>query len=142
MRRRVISGREVIYHNNVIMKVKVSQARPTLCNPMDCGLQAPLSMEFSRQELECNHPLLQGTFQTQGLKPVSHTAGSSSGIWNAAPRFLSVQPPEVPSAAPPRPPCLQPEARSYNKERPGRGRGISGFTPRITKKHDTHGLIH
>lgn len=28
------------------MKVKVSQARPTLATPWDCGLQAPKSMEF------------------------------------------------------------------------------------------------
>ena len=28
----------------------VTQSCPTLCNAMDCSLQAPLSMEFSRQE--------------------------------------------------------------------------------------------
>ena len=28
----------------------VSQSCPTLCDPMDCSPQAPLSMEFSRQE--------------------------------------------------------------------------------------------
>ena len=36
------------------MKVKseneVTQSCPSLCNPMDCSLQAPLSMGFSRQE--------------------------------------------------------------------------------------------
>ena len=30
--------------------VLVAQLCPTLCDPMDCGLQAPLSMGFSRQE--------------------------------------------------------------------------------------------
>ena len=28
----------------------VTQSCPTLCDPMDCGHQAPLSMEFSKQE--------------------------------------------------------------------------------------------
>ena len=32
------------------MEVLVTQPRPALCDSMDCGLQAPLSMEFSRQE--------------------------------------------------------------------------------------------
>ena len=45
-----------------------AQLFPTLCNPLDC--QAPLSMEFSRQEYwrGC-HAILQGTFLTQGLNP-------------------------------------------------------------------------
>ena len=29
---------------------EVTQSCPTLCNPMDCSYQAPLSMGFSRQE--------------------------------------------------------------------------------------------
>ena len=29
---------------------EVAQSCPTLCNPMDCSYQAPLSMGFSRQE--------------------------------------------------------------------------------------------
>ena len=32
------------------VKVLVAQSCPALCNPMDCSLQAPVSMEFSRQE--------------------------------------------------------------------------------------------
>ena len=32
------------------VKVLVLQLRLTLCNPMDCSHQAPLSMEFSKQE--------------------------------------------------------------------------------------------
>ena len=31
--------------------MKVTQSCPTLCNAMDCSLQAPLSMEFFRKEL-------------------------------------------------------------------------------------------
>ena len=32
------------------MKVLVVQSCPTLCHPMDCSHQSPLSMGFSRQE--------------------------------------------------------------------------------------------
>ena len=32
------------------MKVLVAQSCQTLCNPMDCNRQAPLSMAFSGQE--------------------------------------------------------------------------------------------
>ena len=32
------------------VKVLFDQSCPTLCDPMDCSLQAPLSMEFSREE--------------------------------------------------------------------------------------------
>ena len=31
-------------------KSEVTQSCPTLCDPRDCSLQAPLSMGFSRQE--------------------------------------------------------------------------------------------
>ena len=44
------------------MKVKsereVAQSRPTLRDPMDCSLQAPPSMGFSRQEYWSGVPLL------------------------------------------------------------------------------------
>ena len=33
-----------------VSELNVAQSCPTLCNPMDCNRQAPLSMEFSRQE--------------------------------------------------------------------------------------------
>ena len=45
-----------------------AQSLPTLCEPMDCIHQAPLSMEFSRQEYWSRLSfLLQGIFLTQGL---------------------------------------------------------------------------
>ena len=48
-----------------------AQSCPTLCDPVDCSLIDSLSMEFSRKEqwseLGC-HFLLQGIFQTLGLK--------------------------------------------------------------------------
>ena len=49
----------------------VTKLRLTLCDPMDCARQAPLSMGFSRQEITgvgC-HFLLQSIFPTQGLNP-------------------------------------------------------------------------
>ena len=39
-----------------------------LCDPMNTNPQAPLSMEFSRQE-DWSHSLLQGIFPTQGSNP-------------------------------------------------------------------------
>ena len=33
-----------------IMRAKLPQSCPTLCDPTDCSRQVPLSMEFSRQE--------------------------------------------------------------------------------------------
>ena len=37
------------YSYQVMVKMLITQSRPTLCNPMDCtACQAPLSMEFSR----------------------------------------------------------------------------------------------
>ena len=35
---------------------EVTQSYPSLCNPMDCSLQAPPSMEFSRQEYQSGLP--------------------------------------------------------------------------------------
>ena len=54
------------------MCAKSLQSCPTLCNPMDCSLQAPLSMGFSRQEyrsgLPCPPP---GDLPDPGIKPTS-----------------------------------------------------------------------
>ena len=54
------------------MCVLVTQSCLTLCDPMDCGPQAPLSMGFSRQEycsgLLCPPP---GDLPNPGVKPVS-----------------------------------------------------------------------
>ena len=37
-------------YSNMKVRVLVTQSCPTLCDPMDCTQQAPLSMEFFRQE--------------------------------------------------------------------------------------------
>ena len=51
---------------------KSLQSCPTLCNPMDCSLPAPLSMGFSRQEywsgLPCPPP---GDLPDPGIEPAS-----------------------------------------------------------------------
>ena len=51
---------------------KSLQSCPTLCNPMDCSLPAPLSMGFSRQEywsgLPCPPP---GDHPDPGIEPAS-----------------------------------------------------------------------
>ena len=44
----------------------------TLCDPMDCSLQAPLSMGFSRQEYWNGLPFpTSGNFPKPGIKPTS-----------------------------------------------------------------------
>ena len=54
------------------MHAKSLQLCPTLCNPMDCSHQAPLSMGFSRQEywsgLSCPPP---GDLPDSGTEAVS-----------------------------------------------------------------------
>ena len=57
-------------------KVLVAQLCLTPCNPMDCGLQTSLFMEFSRQEYWSGLPFpLQGIFLTQGSNLVSCITG-------------------------------------------------------------------
>ena len=51
-------------------KVMSLQSCPTLCDPVGCRPQAPLSVEFSRQEYWSGlHSLLQRIFPTQGSNP-------------------------------------------------------------------------
>ena len=60
--------------------VKSFQPCPTLCDPMDCSRQAPLSMGFSRQEywsgLPCPPP---GDLPDPGIKPVSLRSPALAG---------------------------------------------------------------
>ena len=59
---------------------KSPQSCPTLCNPMDCSLPAPLSMGFSRQEywsrLPCPSP---GNLPNPGTELVSLTSLALAG---------------------------------------------------------------
>ena len=55
------------------MCAKSLQSCLTLCDPMDCSLQAPLSMGFSRQEYWSGLSLPPpGDLPNPGIKPVSH----------------------------------------------------------------------
>ena len=50
----------------------VSQLCPLICKPMDCSHQAPLSMEFFRQEYWSGLPFsTQGELPNPGTEPVS-----------------------------------------------------------------------
>ena len=50
------------------VKVLVAHLCPTFCDPTDYSLQAPLSMEFSREEYWSGYPFHSpGDFPTQGL---------------------------------------------------------------------------
>ena len=55
------------------MKVSVVQSRPTFCYPMNCvACQAPLSMEFSRQEYWTGLPFPSlGDSPHSGMEPGS-----------------------------------------------------------------------
>ena len=49
-----------------------AQSCPSLCNPMDCSPQAPLSMGFCRQEYWSGEPFpLPGDLPDPGIDPAS-----------------------------------------------------------------------
>ena len=64
------------------MRASVAQLCPTVCDPMDVTLQAPLSMEFSRQEYWSGLPFPPpGDVPNPGIKhwsPVSPTVAGRS----------------------------------------------------------------
>ena len=60
------------------MHAKSPQSCPTLSNAMDC--QAPLSMEFSKQEYRSGLPFPSpGDFPHPGIKPGSLTSPAPAG---------------------------------------------------------------
>ena len=65
---------------NVHTCAKLRQSRPTLCNAMDDGHQAPLFMGFSTQEywsgLPCPSP---GELPNPGIEPTSLTSPALAG---------------------------------------------------------------
>ena len=68
-----------------------SQSAPTLCDPMDCTHQAPLSKGFSRQGYWSGLPFSSaGNVPDPGMEP---TSLASAG------RFFTVKPPEKPVQA-------------------------------------------
>ena len=53
---------------------EVAQSCPTLCDPIDCSLQAPLSMGFSRQEYWSKLPFpFPGNLPNPGIEPGAPT---------------------------------------------------------------------
>ena len=62
------------------MHTKSLQSCPTLCDPMDCSPQAPLSMGFSRQGYWSGLPCLPpGDLLHPGIKPRSLTSPALAG---------------------------------------------------------------
>ena len=65
-----------------------AQLCPTLCHPMDCAHQAPLSMEFSQQEYGSGLPFpLPGNLSYPGIKPASPVSPALTG------KFFTTEPP-------------------------------------------------
>ena len=66
----------------VLCCAKLLQSCLTLCNPMVCDCQTPLSMRFSRQEcwngLSCPPP---GDLPDPGVEPASLTSPALTGIF-------------------------------------------------------------
>ena len=62
------------------MHAKLLQSCPTLCSPMDCSPQAPLSMGFSRQEYWRGLPRPPpGDLPDPGIKPASFMSAVLAG---------------------------------------------------------------
>ena len=56
----------------VEVEVLVAQSCPTLCDPMDCSCQAPLSMGFVKQKYWSGLPFpTPGDLPNSGIKPES-----------------------------------------------------------------------
>ena len=71
--------------------VLVTKSCPTLCDPLDCSCQAPLSMGFPRQEYWNGLPFpLPGDLPEPGIEPVSLPSPALAG------GFLSLAPSEKP----------------------------------------------
>ena len=61
------------------MKVLVAQSCLSLCDPLDCSLQAPLSLGFSRQEYWSGLPFPSpGDLPDPGIEPVSSALEADS----------------------------------------------------------------
>ena len=68
-----------------------AQSCPTLCNSMNCGLSAPLSIGFPRQEYWSGLPIPpSGDLSDLGIQPMSPAAPA------LADRFFTTEPPAKP----------------------------------------------
>ena len=72
-------------------KCVCAQVCLTLCDLMDCSLEAPLSMRFFRQEYWSGLPFpLSGALPDPGIKPVAFVSPALAG------RFFTTVSPEKP----------------------------------------------
>ena len=72
--------RKFIRPTYMCMRAKSLQSCLTLCNPMDCSPQAPLSMGFSRQKYWSGLPLPSpGDLPDPGVKPSSPLSAAVAG---------------------------------------------------------------
>ena len=72
-------------------KCVCAQLYLTLCDLMDCSLEAPLSMRFFRQEYWSGLPFpLSGALPDPGIKPVAFVSAALAG------RFYTTVSPEKP----------------------------------------------
>ena len=72
------------------VKVLVAQSCPTHCDRMDCSLQEPLSMEFSRQEYWSGMPFpTLGDLLNPGIKAEPHTSPALAGHKKLVPWSLN-----------------------------------------------------
>ena len=113
------------------VKVLVTQSCPTLCDPMDLAHQAPLSMEFSRQEYCNGLPFPSpGEFPHPGIEPGSPAlqANCLQSEPLGKPEYWSELPCPPPRALSnpgikPRPPALR--VNSLPSEPPGKPNDVS-----------------
>ena len=59
--------------------VLVAQLCQTLCDPMDCSCQAPLSMGFSREEYWSGLPFSPGDLPNSGIEPTPPASSAMAG---------------------------------------------------------------
>ena len=85
---RTIQSRRKLPARSCVRALSGTQSCPTLCNPWAVAQQAPLSIEFSRQEywsgLPCPPP---GDLPDPGIKPASPASPELTG------RFFTTAPP-------------------------------------------------
>ena len=68
-----------MFYMDVSVCVLVTWSYPTLCKPMDVACQAPMSMEFSRQEYWSGLPFPSpGDLPNPGIEPGSPTLQADS----------------------------------------------------------------
>ena len=72
-----------MYVCNVHVYAKLLQSCLTLCDPMDVAHQAPLSMEFSREEYWSGLPFPSpGDLPDSGIEPMSPASQADSFLLN------------------------------------------------------------